>query len=69
MRDFALVAVRLPPMGIVTRRTCSFPRIICSRTREGRLLRSSAERIAPVVTLCVEEICPAFPGEVERLFR
>ena len=26
-----------------------------------------SERIARVVTLCAEEVCPAFPGEVERI--
>jgi thioredoxin type arsenate reductase len=26
-----------------------------------------ADRIARVVTLCSEEVCPVFPGEVERL--
>ena len=26
-----------------------------------------AERIATVITLCAEEVCPAFPGEVRRL--
>ncbi|HVS08475.1 MAG TPA: arsenate reductase ArsC [Planctomycetota bacterium] len=25
------------------------------------------ERIATVITLCAEEVCPYFPGEVERL--
>jgi arsenate reductase len=25
------------------------------------------ERIGTVVTLCAEEVCPAFPGEVRRL--
>ena len=27
----------------------------------------AADRIARVVTLCAEEVCPVFPGEVERL--
>jgi arsenate reductase len=26
-----------------------------------------AERIARVVTLCAEELCPVFPSEIERL--
>ncbi len=26
-----------------------------------------AERIGTVVTLCAEEVCPVFPGQVERL--
>ena len=26
-----------------------------------------SSRVATVVTLCAEEICPVFPGEVERL--
>ena len=38
-----------------------------SEQRSKPIAAIDRERIATVITLCAEEVCPHFPGEVERL--
>jgi len=58
------VPTRVNPLAV---RAMAEVGIDIAAQRSKPIAEIDRERVATVVTLCAEEVCPYFPGEVERL--